>query len=246
MCDLNFRNAVVIAAEGDRETGDDGSAGRLLVVHTDGACRGNGTPRAVSGCGVWFGSDADPRNVSLVLPVPPHSNQRAELFAVLLAMQTVLAENGRGDKCAKGGEEGGEEGGKEGKQRGEVGTAEKRNQGTGRVLRIVSDSKYCVLGITSWMAGWHANGWQRRADTRSKAASRNKSGGIAEWTVRKATSNEATPLLPVANLDLWKRVWSCTRELEASGTRLELVWTKGHASDVGNNAADRLASAAIR
>jgi len=207
---------------------------KLLVVHTDGACRGNGTPRAVSGCGVWFGSDGDPRNVSVRLPVPPHSNQRAELFAVLLAMQTVLAEIARG--CPEG-------------------EADKRNrETTGRVLRIVSDSKYCVLGITTWMAGWHANGWQRRAAPSGEAARQQKSGSIAEWVRRKAAplapaplvETAGSPFLPVANLDLWKRVWSCTRELEASGTALELVWTKGHAKDVGNNAADRLAAAAIR
>ena len=39
-----------------------------------------------------------------------------------------------------------------------------------RVLRVVSDSKYCVLGITTWMTRWHANGWQRRSDLTSKAS----------------------------------------------------------------------------
>lgn len=66
--------------------------GLVLTVYTDGACSGNGTPKAMSGCGVWFCKADDARNLSIVLPVPPHTNQRAELFAVLLAVQTALAE----------------------------------------------------------------------------------------------------------------------------------------------------------
>jgi ribonuclease HI len=60
-----------------------------LLIYTDGACSGNGTPQARAGCGVWFKA-GDPRNLSLPLPLPPHTNQRAELYAFLLALQAVL------------------------------------------------------------------------------------------------------------------------------------------------------------
>jgi len=100
------------------------------------------------------------------------------------------------------------------------------------------------------MTRWHANGWQRRSDLTSKASTDKDTSCFTEQSKAENNSAEKSKagplLLPVANLDLWKRVWSCTHELEDNGTRLELVWTKGHASDVGNNAADRLASAAIR
>ena len=83
-------------------------------------------------------------------------------------------------------------------------------------VSLTSDSKYCVEGITSWVAKWEAKDW-RRYD-----------GG------------------PVANLDLWQAVRAAMLALDKRGTVLRLIWTKGHASDAGNNAADKLASAAVR
>lgn len=157
-----------------------GAVQDVLHIYTDGSCRGNGTPTALSGCGVWFG-DGDARNVSAALPWPPHTNQRAELGAVLLALHAVLASPLRGAGVS-----------------------------------LTSDSKYCVEGITSWVAKWEAKDW-RRYD-----------GG------------------PVANLDLWQAVRAAMLALDKRGTALRLTWTKGHASDAGNEAADKLASAAVR
>lgn len=57
-----------------------------VVVYTDGACSANGTPRALAGVGVYWG-DGDERNVSILLPGKPHTNQRAELAAILMALQ---------------------------------------------------------------------------------------------------------------------------------------------------------------
>ncbi|KAI8906010.1 ribonuclease H-like domain-containing protein, partial [Gorgonomyces haynaldii] len=62
-----------------------------LVVYTDGACSSNGTSSAKAGIGVYFGPD-DPRNVSCPLPdvQGQHpTNNRAELYAVIKAMETV-------------------------------------------------------------------------------------------------------------------------------------------------------------
>ena len=60
-----------------------------VVVYTDGACPDQHTgiqETRVSGCGVWFGH-GDERNVGVPNPYPPHTNNRAEMAAVLLAMQ---------------------------------------------------------------------------------------------------------------------------------------------------------------
>ena len=59
---------------------------KLLVVYTDGACSGNGQTNAVAGSGVYFGP-GDRRNAALDLPEGAHTNQRAELFALLWSLQ---------------------------------------------------------------------------------------------------------------------------------------------------------------
>jgi len=56
-----------------------------VEVWTDGACTNNADPgRRVSGIGVYFGP-GDPRNVSRKAP-PPHTNNRAELLAIITAL----------------------------------------------------------------------------------------------------------------------------------------------------------------
>lgn len=46
-------------------------------------------------------------------------------------------------------------------------------------VRVVSDSKYAIQGMTEWMPGWRERGWKRR---------------------------EGKRLRPVKNVDLWKRI----------------------------------------
>eukprot|EP01069_Polyplicarium_translucidae_P007377 Polyplicarium_translucidae@DN3100_c0_g1_i1.p1 len=64
----------------------------VISVHTDGSCRSNGKGSAAAGWGAFFG-DADPRNVSGVLPGPltqeNQTNSRAELYAILRALEAV-------------------------------------------------------------------------------------------------------------------------------------------------------------
>ena len=55
------------------------------VVATDGGCLSVGTVDAVGGVGVFYGRD-DPRNISLRLPGPGPTNNRAELLAALLGL----------------------------------------------------------------------------------------------------------------------------------------------------------------
>ncbi|KAJ7336426.1 ribonuclease H1 [Mycena albidolilacea] len=60
-----------------------------LEAWTDGACRRNGYADAVGGAGVWFHT-YPAGNQSVPLPTyPPPTNQRAELTAIILALETV-------------------------------------------------------------------------------------------------------------------------------------------------------------
>ncbi|KAH9854775.1 hypothetical protein C2E23DRAFT_704415, partial [Lenzites betulinus] len=56
-----------------------------VTVYTDGSCVRNGTTAAVAGAGVWYGH-GDPRNVAARVPGDEVSNQRAEMYAVALAV----------------------------------------------------------------------------------------------------------------------------------------------------------------
>lgn len=58
----------------------------LLTIHTDGSSLANGRLGARAGVGVYFGP-ADPRNVSEPLRGPRQTNQRAELTAILRALE---------------------------------------------------------------------------------------------------------------------------------------------------------------
>ncbi len=64
----------------------------LLSIYTDGACQGNGKVTAKAGVGVYLGED-DPRNISLPLEKTPHTNNRAELWAIKLAFDLIQVEN---------------------------------------------------------------------------------------------------------------------------------------------------------
>jgi ribonuclease HI len=56
----------------------------MMVAYTDGACQGNGTPRAVAGIGVYFPDSG--KEISEPLPGLA-TNQRAELWAAVRALQ---------------------------------------------------------------------------------------------------------------------------------------------------------------
>ncbi|KAI9344590.1 ribonuclease H1 [Obelidium mucronatum] len=59
-----------------------------LVIYTDGACGGNGKASAKGGIGVFFAPN-DPRNISEPLPGDIQTNNRAELLAVIRALQAA-------------------------------------------------------------------------------------------------------------------------------------------------------------
>lgn len=57
-------------------------------VYTDGACPNNGFNATQAGIGVFFG-DNDSRNISSRVNISNPTNNRAELMAILLALQTT-------------------------------------------------------------------------------------------------------------------------------------------------------------
>lgn len=70
-----------------------GKGGELINVYTDGSSLGNGYHGASAGVGVFFGS-GDPRNISERLRGDPQTNQRAELTAILRALEVVPTRQG--------------------------------------------------------------------------------------------------------------------------------------------------------
>jgi len=63
----------------------------ILRLYTDGACTCNGKDGAKGGYGVYFGEN-DPRNISKPLLGSIQTNQRAELSAMIAALESVCKE----------------------------------------------------------------------------------------------------------------------------------------------------------
>jgi ribonuclease HI len=70
------------------------------TIYTDGACYDNGKRGARAGFGVFFSVD-NPKNISGRLPGPQQTNQRAELYAVLKALESIYFALESGEDIAK-------------------------------------------------------------------------------------------------------------------------------------------------
>lgn len=73
---------------------------KRITVYVDGSCQNHpifGAEKRVAGIGVWWGED-DPKNVSEVFEIPPITNQRAELAAILRAIKMFLNDHRSDDK----------------------------------------------------------------------------------------------------------------------------------------------------
>lgn len=81
-----------------------------------------------------------------------------------------------------------------------------------QIVRVFTDSKYVIGGITSWIYNWEKNYWL-----------------LANGD-------------PVKNEDLWRRLQACRK----SHRLVYFEWTKGHAGNKYNEAADALAVKARR
>ena len=77
-------------------------------------------------------------------------------------------------------------------------------------VRLYSDSRYVLQGISEWLPGWKKRGWVNAAKQ------------------------------PVKNVDLWKAL-----EAAAAPHEVEWHWVRGHAGDVDNERADRLANRGV-
>ena len=60
----------------------------MIYIYTDGSAKNNGKRSARAGVGVWFGPD-DSRNISEPLVGPEQTNNRAELTAILRALEAM-------------------------------------------------------------------------------------------------------------------------------------------------------------
>ena len=80
----------------------------------------------------------------------------------------------------------------------------------GAEVELVSDSQYVLKGLMEWRTGWERRGF------------RNSKGE------------------PVANLDLWKRLFAA-----ADARHVSTRWVRGHNGDPHNERADSLANKAL-
>lgn len=142
-----------------------------LQIYTDGSSLANGREGSRAGVGVYFG-DGDARNVSERLVGDPQTNQRAELMAMLRALQIAPV---------------------------------------GQTVQIISDSQYSINCVTQWAHGWKSKGW------------------------KTATGEN------VKNQDIIRAVLDRMDERTKAKASTSYHWVKGHASNRGNMAADRLA-----
>ncbi|TVY13740.1 Ribonuclease H1 [Lachnellula arida] len=117
---------------------------RSLLVFTDGACSGNGTPNARGGLGVFFGPGskfnfAEPLSESGV-----HTSQKAELAAVARALQTIKFQVLQARHIMVKNAEGGHD-------------PRAVSDVLGLRIIVVTDSSYIVEGMCSHFSDWTEN-----------------------------------------------------------------------------------------
>jgi ribonuclease HI len=103
-----------------------------MNIYVDGGCRGNGQPDAIGAAAVVFRyRRGRTQTWTQQLPYyPPPTNQRAEITAIILALNLALDKHEELDYHPK------------------------------VDVTIYSDSKYAVNCMTDWVYGWSQNGWQ--------------------------------------------------------------------------------------
>jgi ribonuclease HI len=102
-------------------------------IYTDGACSSNGTTAGRAGIGI-FHSPNDPRNISACVPGLHQTNQHAELFAVLKALEQLYHQETQTPSVKR------------------------------RKVVIRTDSSYVIKALTTWIQKWERNGWRSKAN----------------------------------------------------------------------------------
>jgi len=107
----------------------------IMEIYVDGGCRGNGTPSSIGAAAAVLKLRFGRQNVwTKILPrQPPPTNQRAEIEAIILALEQAL-EN-----------------------------YEELDTDPWLDIKIYSDSRYAVGCMTKWVYKWSRNGWMNAA-----------------------------------------------------------------------------------
>ncbi len=82
-------------------------------------------------------------------------------------------------------------------------------------IKIFTDSVYVQKGMTEWIMGWKVRNW-RTADKK-----------------------------PVKNDDLWRVLDALVQTHVSAERKVEWIWVKGHAGNIGNERADMLANKGV-
>jgi ribonuclease HI len=102
-----------------------------MEIYVDGGCRGNGQPGSIGAAAVVFKLRSGGHKAwTTVLPRhPPPTNQRAEITAIILALEQAL------EKLAE------------------------LHTNPSLDVKIYSDSRYAIGCMTNWVYKWSKNGW---------------------------------------------------------------------------------------
>lgn len=103
----------------------------IMEIYVDGGCRDNGQPGAIGAAAAIFkkkyeGYDAWTKSLP---PYPPPTNQRAEITAIILALEQALEK------------------------------LEELDTNPYLDVKIYSDSRYAIGCMTNWIYKWARNGW---------------------------------------------------------------------------------------
>jgi ribonuclease HI len=102
-----------------------------MIIYTDGGCRGNGQPGAIGAAAAVFKTKYGKYHAwTRSLPsYPTPTNQRAEITAIIVALEQALEKYDALDTCPW------------------------------LHVRIYSDSRYAVECMNNWIYKWTGNGW---------------------------------------------------------------------------------------
>jgi ribonuclease HI len=104
----------------------------FMEIYVDGGCRGNGQPDSIGAAAAVFKLRYGRRMTwTRVLPdYPPPTNQRAEITAIIIALEQVLEKYDELDSYPR------------------------------LNVKIYADSKYAIGCMNEWIYKWTRNGWR--------------------------------------------------------------------------------------